>query len=111
MRLTSSFVTVPFLKFGQCNHLHNVLTIPQDGFKIGDEFRSPCGTGAREPAVYVSFDCTEQSDLSLAVLYFFQIGMLYMCVRLIINVTQCYIPMYTLETLGLSKVSGCYGLG
>lgn len=34
---------------------------------------------------------------------FYQIGMLYMCVRLIINVTQCYIPMYTLETLGLSK--------
>ena len=30
--------------------------------------------------------------------------MLYMCVRLIINVTQVYIPMYTLETLGLSKV-------
>lgn len=28
-----------------------------------------------------------------------------MCVRLIINVTQVYIPMYTLETLNLSKVS------
>ena len=27
-----------------------------------------------------------------------------MCVRVIINVTQCYIPMYTLETLDLSKV-------
>lgn len=27
-----------------------------------------------------------------------------MCVRLIINVTQVYIPMYTLETLSLSKV-------
>lgn len=34
-----------------------------------------------------------------------------MCVRLIINVTQCYIPMYTLETLNLSKVGTCYGLG
>jgi len=34
---------------------------------------------------------------------FYQIGMLYMCVRLIINVTQCYIPMYTLGTLNLSK--------
>ena len=30
--------------------------------------------------------------------------MLYMSVRLIINVTQVYIPMYTLETLNLSKV-------
>jgi len=27
-----------------------------------------------------------------------------MSVRLIINVTQVYIPMYTLETLNLSKV-------
>ncbi|KAK2551875.1 Major facilitator superfamily domain-containing protein 12 [Acropora cervicornis] len=34
---------------------------------------------------------------------FYQIGLMYMSVRLIINVTQVYIPMYTLETLGLSK--------
>lgn len=34
---------------------------------------------------------------------FYKVGVLYMCVRVIINVTQCYIPMYTLETLDLSK--------
>ena len=27
-----------------------------------------------------------------------------MCTRLIVNITQVYIPMYTLETLSLSKV-------
>lgn len=33
-----------------------------------------------------------------------QVAALYMCTRLIVNITQVYIPMYTLETLSLSKV-------
>ncbi|KAL9987295.1 hypothetical protein ACROYT_G001578 [Oculina patagonica] len=34
---------------------------------------------------------------------FYQVALLYMCTRLIVNITQVYIPMYTLETLSLSK--------
>lgn len=34
---------------------------------------------------------------------FYQVAALYMCTRLIVNITQVYIPMYTLETLSLSK--------
>ncbi|KAJ7365907.1 hypothetical protein OS493_002637 [Desmophyllum pertusum] len=34
---------------------------------------------------------------------FYQVAILYMCTRLIVNITQVYIPMYTLETLSLSK--------
>ncbi|XP_031554632.1 major facilitator superfamily domain-containing protein 12-like isoform X3 [Actinia tenebrosa] len=34
---------------------------------------------------------------------FYQTAIMYMCVRLIVNITQVYIPMYTLETLHLTK--------
>ncbi|XP_032230199.2 major facilitator superfamily domain-containing protein 12 isoform X3 [Nematostella vectensis] len=34
---------------------------------------------------------------------FYQTAILYMCTRLIVNITQVYIPMYTLETLHLTK--------
>ncbi|CAH3194993.1 unnamed protein product [Porites evermanni] len=34
---------------------------------------------------------------------FYQVAALYMCTRLIVNITQVYIPMYTLETLSLNK--------
>lgn len=34
---------------------------------------------------------------------FYQVAMLYMCTRLIVNITQVYVPMYTLETLSLNK--------
>ena len=42
----------------------------------------------------------------LILLFFFswQVAALYMCTRLIVNITQVYIPMYTLETLSLNKV-------
>ena len=42
----------------------------------------------------------------LIMLHFFcwQVAALYMCTRLIVNITQVYIPMYTLETLSLNKV-------
>ncbi|KAK3732915.1 hypothetical protein QZH41_012673, partial [Actinostola sp. cb2023] len=36
---------------------------------------------------------------------FYQTAIMYMCVRLIVNITQIYIPMYTLETLHLTKSS------
>lgn len=34
---------------------------------------------------------------------FYQVATLYMCTRLIVNITQVYIPMYALETLSLNK--------
>uniref|UniRef100_A0A8C4QEE6 Major facilitator superfamily domain containing 12a n=2 Tax=Eptatretus burgeri TaxID=7764 RepID=A0A8C4QEE6_EPTBU len=34
---------------------------------------------------------------------FYQIAVLYMCTRLIVNLSQTYIPMYLTETLGLHK--------
>ena len=42
----------------------------------------------------------------ILILFFFswQVAALYMCTRLIVNITQVYIPMYTLETLSLNKV-------
>ena len=40
----------------------------------------------------------------IIIVYCLQVAALYMCTRLIVNITQVYIPMYTLETLSLSKV-------
>ncbi|EDO34621.1 predicted protein [Nematostella vectensis] len=34
---------------------------------------------------------------------FYQVGLLYMCTRLIVNITQVYLPMYLISSLELSK--------
>lgn len=36
---------------------------------------------------------------------FYNVGLLYMCTRLIVNMTQVYMPMYLTDTLQLDKVS------
>ena len=33
--------------------------------------------------------------------------MIYMCTRLIVNVTQVYTPLYVLEVIDLDRVSSC----
>ena len=33
-----------------------------------------------------------------------------MCTRLIVNITQVYVPMYTLETLSLDKVNNFFSV-
>ena len=35
---------------------------------------------------------------------FYNVGVLYMCTRLIVNMTQVYLPMYLTDTLELNKV-------
>ncbi|RMX47404.1 hypothetical protein pdam_00019331 [Pocillopora damicornis] len=67
--------------------------------------------GVKEPSRDCSVEFATQSSKRSAANWrawfreplFYKVGVLYMCVRVIINVTQCYIPMYTLETLDLSK--------
>lgn len=34
-----------------------------------------------------------------------QVAVIYMCTRLIVNVTQVYVPLYTLEVVDLDRVS------
>ena len=56
---------------------------------------------------YLSYLYTEYLyEMVIWILLFFswQVAALYMCTRLIVNITQVYIPMYTLETLSLNKV-------
>ena len=36
---------------------------------------------------------------------FYNLGLLYMCTRLIVNMTQVYLPMYLTDTLQLDKVN------
>ena len=35
---------------------------------------------------------------------FFQVAVIYMCTRLVVNVSQVYLPMYITETIKLDKV-------
>lgn len=49
-------------------------------------------------SLHAIIDSQMQDNVSL------QVAALYMCTRLIVNITQAYIPMYTLETLSLHKV-------
>ena len=37
-------------------------------------------------------------------LWLIQVAILYMCTRLIVNITQVYLPIFALETLDLKKV-------
>lgn len=36
---------------------------------------------------------------------FYQVGFVYMCTRLVVNVSQAYVPFYLVDTLDMSSLS------
>ena len=42
--------------------------------------------------------------MSAALSLYLQVAVIYMCTRLIVNLTQVYTPLYLVDTLSLSKV-------
>ena len=43
-------------------------------------------------------------------LYMYQVAVIYMCTRMVVNLTQLYTPLYLVDTLHLDKVRCCEAL-